>query len=261
MLRSPAPLLLVIAMLLGSSAQAARGDEAPGHAAPRPADLAAAAKAADTVNSLCPVMERPVTPTGGSVEYQDEKIGFCCPMCAGKFRAETAFYMDRLRLDPAKYAYASSKPTREVMAKAAAEAQSANARCPVMGGLVSPRGGNSAYAGQTIAFCCPGCKGKFDADPEGYMRVLRADPLAYGYERPGPTSAELHDARVEAQAVNGLCPVQGRLVTATGGSSERGGEKVAFCCPGCKARFEADAQGYLRKMRAEPAAYGYVPAK
>lgn len=262
MLRTQLVRVLTLGVLLvGGAALALGGEDPPPPAAKPDVDLAAAAKVAGTVNGLCPIMLRPVTPEGGSVGYQGERIGFCCPGCTETFGAETAYYMDRMRLDPTKFAYTSKKPTREALAKAAAEAKSANGRCPVMGGLVSPRGGSSTYGQQTIAFCCPGCRAKFDADPERYMKALRDDPSAYGYARPGPTPAELHDARVAAHSVNGLCPIQRRLVTPRGGSAEADGQRVAFCCPGCKAKFEADPTSFLERMHAEPAVYGFVPAR
>ena len=41
--------------------------------------LREAARAAGTVNGLCPVLDRPVTRAGGSELYRGERIGFCCP--------------------------------------------------------------------------------------------------------------------------------------------------------------------------------------
>lgn len=45
------------------------------------------------------------------------------------------------------------------------------ARCPVMGNVftVSVDTQRSQYKGKHVAFCCPGCKPKFDADPEKYL--------------------------------------------------------------------------------------------
>jgi YHS domain-containing protein len=125
---------------------------------------------------------------------------------------------------------------------------------------VTPRGGSATYGEQTIAFCCPGCDSKFEADPERFMRTMRADPLAYAYDRPGPTGAQLRLARKTAGSVNGLCPVMKRLVTARGGSAEYRGMRVAFCCPGCVAKFQKDPAGWFAMMQAEPAVYGLLPA-
>lgn len=225
---------------------------------PTPAQLRDAAQAAGTVNGLCPVMGRPVSLRGGSATYRGEKIGFCCPGCVGKFRADPVRYMNQMRRDPAKHAYRSRGPGLDELARAARAAGAANGLCPVMGNPVRPEGGSAAYRGQTIAFCCKGCVAKFEADPERYMRSMRADPLAYAYDRPGPTHAELRAAREAAHSVNGLCPVMNRPVAARGGSTVHDGEKIAFCCPGCIAKFQAAPETYTGKMRDEPAVYGYV---
>jgi YHS domain-containing protein len=220
--------------------------------------MRAAAAKCKSVNGVCPVMGRLVTPQGGSATYEGETIAFCCPGCKGKFEADPVRYMDLLRMNPPTYWYASRKPGVVAMRKAKAAAASANGLCPVLGQLVTAKGGSATYKGQKIAFCCPGCEKKFAKDPESFMRKMRADPLAYAYDRPGPTNAQLRTAREAVKACNGLCPVMHRLVTAKGGFTRVGEQKVAFCCPGCKGKFEADPQGFLARMRAEPAVYGYV---
>ena len=47
----------------------------------------------------------------------------------------------------------------------------AKARCPVMGNdfAVEEASARSEYKGRHYAFCCPGCKPKFDAAPEKYL--------------------------------------------------------------------------------------------
>jgi len=247
------PRQLLFALLLLLVAAPALAGDAP--------DLAAAAKAAGTVNGLCPVKMEPVTREAGRAEYRGEQIGFCSAECKAAFAIDPVRYMDRMRVNPAKFAYTSVGPTRDEMAKAAAAVGSANGLCPVMKRLVTPAGGSADYKGQKIAFCCPPCRAKFAADPERYMRDLRADPMAYGYARPGPTHAELRAARENAGVVNGLCPVMLRLVEPGGGYAVYEGEKIGFCCPPCRAKFLADPAGHLAKMREEPAVYGYLPAK
>ncbi|MFV1957860.1 MAG: YHS domain-containing protein [Planctomycetota bacterium] len=226
-----------------------------------PAELASAAQAAGTANGLCPVLNKPVTPQAGTVPYRGEKIGFCCPGCVAKFKADPVRFMDEMRLDPATYGYTSKGPTLASMQKAAKAVGSANGLCPVMGRKVSPTGGAVTYKGQKVAFCCKGCLGKFQKDPERYMRMMRADPLAFAYDRPGPTNDELRKAREAVKSANGLCPVLNKLVAAKGGALTAQGQRIAFCCPGCVAKFKADPQPYMAKMQAEPAVYGYVPAR
>jgi P-type Cu+ transporter len=241
------PLLLV----LGTAATAVGDDQ--------PVDLAAAARAAGTVNGLCPVMLRPVTPKGGSAAYRGERIGFCCPGCAAKFRADPLRYVQPMRDDRARFAYTTEVPDAATLRAKAAAVRAANGICPVMGRPVTPKGGSSTYEGQRIAFCCPGCKGKFEADPEHWMREMRADPGAYGYDRPGPTHTQLREAREAAGTVNGKCPVVGGLVTKAGGTAEYKGASIGFCCAGCKEKFQVDPEHYMRRMRTEPVPYGYMP--
>jgi YHS domain-containing protein len=59
-------------------------------------------------------------------------------------------------------------------AKPAVQAQ---VRCPVTGEVVDDpsTAAKSVYKGTTYYFCCPGCKPKFDADPEKYLKKAGGD--------------------------------------------------------------------------------------
>ena len=241
----------LLAALAWGSPQATAGT-------PTKEEMRAAAAACQSVNGVCPVMGNLVQPGGGSAIYDGEKVAFCCPGCVKKFNADPMRYMDLMRLNAPKYWYVSKKPAVVPMRKAKAALKSANGRCPVMGRLVVAGGGTATYGKQTIAFCCPGCAPQFEKSPEKYLRLMRADPLAYAYDRPGPTNAQLRAARESVKSANGLCPVMGRLVTATGGAATYKEQDIAFCCPGCAEKFHADPEAYMAKMRAEPAVYGYV---
>ncbi len=69
-------------------------------------------------------------------------------------------------------AAADAAPQPAPMAFDLAPAVGTRARCPVMGGTftVSEKTQRSEYQGKHYAFCCPGCKPKFDADPERYLK-------------------------------------------------------------------------------------------
>ena len=222
--------------------------------------LKAAAAAAKSVNGLCPVMGRLVTAKGGSATYKGERIAFCCPGCIAKFDGDPTRYMDLMRLNAPKYWYASRLPSVVAMRKAKQKVRSSNGRCPVMGKVVVAKGGYSSYQGQVIQFCCPPCKPKFDADPDRFLRLMRADPLAYAYDRPGPTNAQMRAARESAGASNGRCPVMGKAVTVKGGAVTYQGQRIGFCCPPCVAKFRKNPEAYMNRMRTEPAVYGYVTA-
>jgi len=53
-------------------------------------------------------MGKAVVPTGGSVTYKGETIGFCCKGCDAKFKANPEKYMARMRSEPVVYGYKSS---------------------------------------------------------------------------------------------------------------------------------------------------------
>jgi YHS domain-containing protein len=52
-----------------------------------------------------------------------------------------------------------------------APAVGAKATCPVMGGefTVTKKSERSQHKGKHVVFCCPGCKSKFDSNPEKYL--------------------------------------------------------------------------------------------
>ena len=43
--------------------------------------------------------------------------------------------------------------------------------CPVMGGAINKEL-YTEYKGKKVYFCCPGCKGKFEKEPDKYMSKL-----------------------------------------------------------------------------------------
>jgi len=101
--------------------------------------------------TVCPVM-------GGKinkqihVDYQGQRIYFCCKGCPATFEK-----------DPEK-----------VMKKLAASnvlLESVQTVCPVMGGKIN-KDLYVDYQGQRIYFCCKGCPATFEKDPEKYMKKL-----------------------------------------------------------------------------------------
>ena len=98
-------------------------------------------------------------------------------------------------------------------------------RDPVCGMLVDPAraaGGSHEHAGTTYYFCNPGCREKFAADPGRHL------------EGPPPT--------VETDPVCGM-----KVNTATAaGRHEHLGTTYYFCNPGCREKFAADPETYLR---------------
>ena len=66
--------------------------------------VAEARSAAGTVNGLCPVREEPVV-KGSYIDYEGQRIGFCCPPCSGDFRKDPASYLKKMRADRERFAY------------------------------------------------------------------------------------------------------------------------------------------------------------
>jgi P-type Cu+ transporter len=85
-------------------------------------------------------------------EYRGRTIYFCNPSCKTKFDANPEAFIE------------GSRPNE------AAEAGAAAAIDPVCGMTVDPSTApaKSDYRGRTVYFCNPGCKTKFDANPEAY---------------------------------------------------------------------------------------------
>ncbi|MCC7140151.1 MAG: hypothetical protein IT460_17150 [Planctomycetes bacterium] len=69
-----------------------------------PTAVAAAAKAAGTVNGLCPIMKKPVV-AEEFVVWKGMKIGFCCPPCKPKFEKDPARYIAMMEADPVRYGW------------------------------------------------------------------------------------------------------------------------------------------------------------
>jgi Cu+-exporting ATPase len=98
----------------------------------------------------CPVM-------GGEIdekvfiEYEGQKVYFCCPPCKKKFTDSPRTYLPAL--------YKQWYPQR------------VQVKCPVMGGVVNPDV-FVEHKGQQVHFCCKGCDTKFKADADKYMKKL-----------------------------------------------------------------------------------------
>ncbi len=107
--------------------------------------------------STCPVM-------GGEIEkelYADhdgKRVYFCCEGCIGEFNKDPETYLGKLN-------EAGQKP--KSLASAGAQTT-----CPVMGGAINKEL-YADYQGKRVYFCCGGCKGPFEEDPEKYLKKLR----------------------------------------------------------------------------------------
>jgi Cu+-exporting ATPase len=109
------------------------------------------------VDPVCGMKVRPEK-AAASYEYKGKSYFFCCPGCRTKFEA-----------DPEKY-----------LAKQAAAAQASETIDPVCGMKVKPEKAAASYEykGKSYFFCCPGCRTKFEADPEKFLNNRAAAPVA-----------------------------------------------------------------------------------
>ena len=106
--------------------------------------------------------------------------------------------------------------------------QEQDVRDPVCGMQVNPATArvSQEHAGRTYYFCCEGCQTKFKADPAQYVTGEASRPAS------SPT----------------LDPVCGMTVDPSTStiSHDHAGTTYYFCCDGCRTKFQADPDRYLR---------------
>lgn len=105
--------------------------------------------------------------------------------------------------------------------------------CPVNGEAVDVTK-TIEVDGFLIAFCCDTCKGAYPKVADAQAKVR----------------AWIEEAQEEARGaipVNATCPVSGTDVDPEH-SVEFEGQLVGFCCPNCKAKFEADPAAFRDKI-------------
>ncbi len=144
-----------------------------------------------------------------------------------------------------------------------------NATCPVMGG--EPDGETySEWSGLRVAHCCPGCKGRFQKNPESLLdevspkwreavEAAKAIDSAEGEERAKLLKTTAKTWKVVREPVgrapaapsgllvdlgNATCPVMGGEPDGETWS-EWNGLRVGHCCPGCTKRFLANPEALL----------------
>jgi Cu+-exporting ATPase len=136
---------------------------------------------------------------------------------------------------PAAPAAVAAPAEAPAAATAPVAAAAEEATCPVSGEKFKPAADSprSEYKGTSYVFCCAGCKKKFDASPEKFVTKT-------GAAAPAPAAAV-------AVAGEVACPVSGEkfVPTAESARSEHKGKSYAFCCPGCKKKFDATPDKFL----------------
>jgi len=115
------------------------------------------AQAAGKPQSNCPVMGGKIN-KNVYIDYQGQRIYFCCPGCIGAFKKNPAKYMKKL-------------------ADAGVALEPAQQLCPVMGRKINPSI-YTDYNGRRVYFCCQGCVRAFKKNPEKYLKKLDAGEKA-----------------------------------------------------------------------------------
>jgi len=128
--------------------------------------------------------------------------------------------------------------------------ESATAIDPVCGMSVHKEGARrkATHAGETWYFCCAGCRARFEAAPERYAKAAHdsAPGRQQGQHHPGPAAPALAKDPVCGMSVD---PATARH------RAEHGGQSYVFCSAGCREKFLADPDRYLK-----PAAAVAAPA-
>lgn len=105
------------------------------------------AVAADLANSKCPISGKAVNPDV-TVKYKDVTVGLCCKGCVGAWNKLS---------DEDK-----QKKLDGVKAGSVNFAEPVNSKCPMAPSKAVNPAVTTDWNGKTVAFCCKGCKGKFE---------------------------------------------------------------------------------------------------
>src|SRR5204863_1481232 len=96
-------------------------------------------------------------------EYEEQKIGFCCDDCKGKFESDPKKYIGKVK---------EFKKKKASVEEISFDGDPINKVCPLSGKDVNPTK-TVEYEGQKIGFCCDDCKGKFESDPKKYIGKVK----------------------------------------------------------------------------------------
>ena len=102
--------------------------------------------------TICPVMGGKIN-KDVYVDYQGQRIYFCCSTCKEAFLKEPEKYMKKIADD-------------KILLESVQE------KCPVMGGKIN-KDIYTDYKGRRVYFCCKSCKATFSKDPEKYLKNLK----------------------------------------------------------------------------------------
>ncbi len=110
--------------------------------------------------ATCPVSGKPVDKSV-YVDYQGQRIYFCCANCPKEFRKNPEKYFAKFEAE-------------------GIELENIQTACPVSGEKLGEHGEAASirYKGRTVKFCCPACEKPFRAEPEKYLNQLPGEQQA-----------------------------------------------------------------------------------
>lgn len=124
----------------------------------------------------CPVM-------GGDinrdlyVDYNGQRVYFCCNGCEASFNEDPEKYIKAMvevgieieRVHTDQFKVPIKNESTPLISEKAMKAQT---KCPVMGGDIN-KDLYVDYKGLRVYFCCDGCQGTFNSDPEKYLKEMK----------------------------------------------------------------------------------------
>ena len=108
------------------------------------------------------------------------------------------------------------------------EASISQTTCPVMGGEINKEI-YTDHKGKRIYFCCEACIETFKQDPEKYLDKMKAQGVT-------PENTPIMQT---------VCPVSGKAIN-TDIYNDHEGERITFCCNGCRKAFIENPEKYIR---------------
>jgi len=116
------------------------------------------ALAVDKPQTKCPIKNEPID-KATYVDYQGQRVYFCCSSCAGKFRKDPEAVFAKL-------------------AKDGIVPENVQKTDPVCGMKVSDKSVKADWKGRRLLFCSDSCKETFLKDPARHVKALDEKPAA-----------------------------------------------------------------------------------
>ncbi|MHC4091298.1 MAG: hypothetical protein ACYSVY_13665, partial [Planctomycetota bacterium] len=138
-------------------------------------------------------------------------VFFCCKSCIKKYQAS-----------PEKYAAKVASQR-----KALADRAKVQVTCPVSGKPVDQKVFIES-GDDKVFFCCPGCVGKYQAEPAKYKSALAN---GYSYQT--------------------KCPVMGEPIDPKASVTVSTGQTIYFCCKGCDKKLMDNPAKYNKNLVAQ----------